>query len=258
MTNKSESSPSGLGNSVSMYELKITLAGIQPGIWRSLLVRGDTNLGLLHAIFQVAMGWKNSHLHQSVAGYERYGDPATTSEDLGEHDENKTTLREIAPRRRSWFVYDYDFGDAWEHLVAVEKIHAPEVPPKYFASCLDGRRACPPEDCGGIWGYVDFLKAIKSSRHPKHLSILKRIGGKFDPEAFDLENINHCLRKLKWPHTTVSQLAAVLRERDTKLKEVEAMSESDGWEWSPAEASDRHSPRRPELATRGNKHNHHK
>lgn len=258
MTNKSESSPSGLGHNVSMYELRITLAGIQPGIWRTLLVRGDTNLGLLHAVFQVAMGWTNSHLHQFVVGYERYGDPVTTSEDLGEHDENTTTLMEIAPRAKSWFVYDYDFGDAWEHLVAVEKIHAPDVPPKYFASCLDGRRACPPDDCGGTQGYMDFLKAIKSPKHPNHVSLLKWIGGKFDPEAFDLEIINHSLRKLKWPHTTVSQLAAVLMERDAKGKESKIINEPGGWGWAPRRASDRYSPRTPSLTARGNKRNHHK
>ncbi len=258
MPNKSESSPVGSVNNVRMYELKITLAGIQPGIWRTLLVRGDTNLGLLHAIFQVAMGWTNSHLHQSVAGHERYGDPAKTSEDLGDYDENKTTLMKIAPRAKSWFVYDYDFGDSWEHLVVVEKIHAPDVPPKYFASCLDGRRACPPEDCGGIWGYMDFLKAVKNPRDPEHLRMLKRSGGKFDPEAFDLDKINHCLRKLKWPRTTSGELAGVLMERDSKRKEAKVMSGSGGWGWVPAGASDWHSPRTPKLTVRGNKRNHHK
>lgn len=258
MTHKNETSSSDSGNNVKIYELKITLAGIEPGIWRKLLVRGDTNLGLLHAVFQVAMGWTNSHLHQFVAGYERFGDPATTSEEMGEHDENKTTLRDIAPRTKSWFVYDYDFGDAWEHYVAVEKIHAPDVPPKYFANCLDGRRACPPEDCGGTWGYMDFLKSIKNPRHAEHLRMLKRIGGKFDPETFDLENINHSLQKLKWPHTTTGQLADVLKERDAKGREAKVTSESGGREWAPAGASDRHSPRTPAMSTRGNRHNHHK
>ena len=205
--------------SARMYQLKITLRHIKPPIWRRLLVRGDTNLGLLHAIIQVSMGWTNSHLHQFIVGSRTYSDPVfELGADFGGPrvlDEKKTTLMQIAPREKARFAYEYDFGDGWEHLITVEKIveqGASSAPDLIRGECTGGARACPPDDCGGPFGYPDFLEILRNSRHEEHESMMEWVGGEFDPEAFDSDRINKYLRKLKWPQTTISQLARVLAQ----------------------------------------------
>lgn len=213
---KDRQSPST--TSAPIYHLKVSLEGIKPLIWRRLQVTGSASLGWLHAVIQVAMGWTNSHLHQFIVGKRLYSDPSFGLDEFEDDprvlDENKTTILEIAPRARSAFVYEYDFGDSWDHRITVEKILDQDPTAETFPQCLDGERACPPEDCGGVWGYADLLKIIRNPKHKEYKSMMEWLGGKFDPEAFDRNKINKYLRKLKWPHTTVSQLASVLIQRD--------------------------------------------
>jgi hypothetical protein len=181
-------------------------------------VPGDANLGWLHAVIQVAMGWTNSHLHQFIVGKRLYSDPSFELDEFEDDprllDANKTAIDEIAPRAKSAFVYEYDFGDSWDHRITVERILDPDPTAARFAQCLDGERACPPEDCGGVWGYGDLLEVIMDPKHEEYESMMEWLGGKFNPEAFDRDKVNKCLRKLKWPRTTVSQLASVLMQRD--------------------------------------------
>lgn len=205
-----------LGKSAAVYQLKITLPNLP--VWRRLLVRGDASLELLHAVIQVAMGWTNSHLHQFTIGKNRYSDPST-NEDMGfggppDLDEGKATLMQVAPREKAKFIYQYDFGDSWEHSIVVEKIHEPDAAHKGFAECLDGGCACPPEDCGGIGGYMDLLEIIQDPKHDQYESMMDWLGDEFDPEAFDIGRVNTYLRKLKWPRTTENQLGKVLMARD--------------------------------------------
>jgi len=199
-----------------VYQLKITLLGLP--VWRKLEVRGDMSLGLLHAVIQVAMGWTNSHLHQFIAGKKRYTDMDTLDggglDDGMDFDEDEITLMDIAPKAKKKFVYEYDFGDSWEHGILVEKISAEELPLRYVAQCLDGKGACPPEDCGGIGGYADLLEIIHDPKHPEYESMMEWLGDGFDPEAFDIKEVNKSLTKLKGPCVTVNQLAKVLMARD--------------------------------------------
>lgn len=106
------------------------------------------------------------------------------------------------------------FGDSWEYYITVEKIIEPDAAQKQFAECLDGKYACPPEDCGGIGGYMDLLDIIKDPDHEEHESMLEWLGGNFNPDAFDIKKVNTYLIKLKWPRTTLDQLAKVLMDRD--------------------------------------------
>ena len=200
----------------SVYQLKVVLAGSQPVIWRRLLVSGDAKLGWLHAVLQTAMGWTNSHLHHFLTQDARYSDPRN-NEDLvfGEEpdqDENKASLMQIASKTGARFGYEYDFGDSWEHEITVEQILP--VIPGMTALCLDGAGACPPEDCGGIWGYAELLEALKNPKHPEHKSRREWLGGDFDPKAFDKAKVNVWLGKLKWPRVTEAQLGKVLMGRD--------------------------------------------
>jgi hypothetical protein len=174
------------------YQIKITLRHSKPPIWQRLLVSGDTNLFDLHKIIQIAMGWTNSHLHQFIIDGEYYSIP---SEDDWEPviDEREYNLEDVAAYERSKFIYEYDFGDSWEHEITVEKI-LPSVSKRECPRCIKGKRACPPEDVGGIWGFEDFLEAIKDPKHEEHESYLMWYGGQYDPNAIDLEDINQRLQ----------------------------------------------------------------
>jgi hypothetical protein len=208
----------GARTAAPIYHLEIVLNGTQPPIRRRLQVPANANLGWLHAVIQVAMGWTNSHLHQFRAGGACYSD---TRHNFAEYEGDpeilearQFTLQQIAPREKDSFGYEYDFGDSWEHTLTVVKILPPAPADAKIAVCLDGARACPPEDCGGVWGYENLLKILKNRKHPEHKTMKEWLGRPLDPEAFDLAKTNHWLGKLKWPHATEAQLRKVLMGRD--------------------------------------------
>jgi hypothetical protein len=140
------------------------------------------------------MGWTDSHLHMFIVGGLHYGVPHPDYF-MEVKNERRVRLSRIAPAVQSKFTYEYDFGDSWDHELLVEKILPPEAGTRYPV-CIKGRRACPPEDVGGVWGYAGFLEAIRDSDHPEHENYVDWIGGEFDPEAFDLDEINAALRRL--------------------------------------------------------------
>ena len=178
-----------------LYQLKVELKGSQPAIWRRFQVKAETTLFKLHRVLQVVMGWHNYHLHEFRIGDLSFGEPGP---ELGLDfiDERKIKLTQMAPNGRLTFQYIYDFGDGWQHKVTVEKGVENETGIRY-PTCIDGARACPPEDVGGISGYASFLKAIQNRRHPEHRQYLVWIGGHFDSEAFDLEAVNRKLSRLR-------------------------------------------------------------
>jgi hypothetical protein len=182
---------------VPIYQIKITLEDSKPPIWRRLLVRSDTSLGKLHLIIQAAMGWWDEHLHQFIVGRTYYGIPDPDYlDDMEMRDESRVKLSQIVSGEGFKFRYEYDFGDDWLHQVLVEKILPPE-PGQTYPVCIKGRRACPPEDVGGIWSYADFLEAIHDPEHPEHEEYVEWIGDEFDPEAFDLAAVNEALKALR-------------------------------------------------------------
>ncbi len=178
-----------------IFLLRITLLGSEPPIWRRVAVQGDVSLFELHQIIQVAMGWENYHLHEFTIKGQNYGDPDNEL-DLGPSivNDKQILLQQVISRARAKFHYLYDFGDDWQHEIVVEKITAPEEGRRY-PFCLGGARACPPEDCGGIWGYEELLHIISDPNHPEHHEHLEWLGGPFDPEAFDLETVNKLLAR---------------------------------------------------------------
>jgi len=180
---------------VQIYQLKITLKESRPPIWRRFQVRSDVTLAKLHRIIQEVMGWFDGHLHQFIVGRIYYGVP--DPDDLSEtRDERKVRLDQILSVPGRKIVYEYDFGDGWEHEIVLEKILSPD-PKTRYPRCLDGARACPPEDCGGIYGYADFLEAIRNPEHEEHEEMLEWIGGEFDQEEFDLEAVNQSLKSIR-------------------------------------------------------------
>jgi len=172
----------------NIYQVKITLIGSKPPIWRTVLVPSDLRLGAFHDVIQAVMGWTESHLHQFIANKIFYGVP---DDDFGMEieDESKYKLSQLLKMEKDSLIYEYDFGDSWEHKILLEKI-LPFDTKTALPVCIKGKRACPPEDCGGIWGYEELLEAISNPKHPDHENMLEWLGGEFDPEEFDLEEIN--------------------------------------------------------------------
>ena len=117
------------------------------------------------------------------------------ADDFGDapKDHRRTTLAKVAPRKRSSLTYQYDGGDCWMHNVFVEDVLAPE-PEQCYPVCLEGKRACPPEDCGGIPGFYDLLEALADKKHPDHEHLTEWVGGEFDPKALNLDEVNRALR----------------------------------------------------------------
>ena len=177
----------------SIYQIKISLIGVKPPIWRTVLVSSDIGLGAFHDVIQVAMGWTNSHLHQFIANQGFYGIPDDDFE-LEMEDETKYKLSQLLKKEKDTITYEYDFGDSWEHKILLEKI-LPDDGKSVLPVCIKGKRACPPEDCGGIWGYEELLETISNPKHPDHEDMLEWLGGEFDPEEFDLEEVNGDLAK---------------------------------------------------------------
>ncbi|MBN2432421.1 MAG: plasmid pRiA4b ORF-3 family protein [Acidobacteria bacterium] len=183
-----------MSSTQSIYQIKVTLRHSKPPIWRRLLVSGGVTLNELHKIIQIAMGWTNSHLHQFIIAGEFFSIP--NEEDWKTViDEREYRLAELVPVTRSKFLYEYDFGDGWQHDILVENILPPDPGAKY-PHCVTGKRACPPEDVGGIWGFEEFLEAMRDPEHEEHESYMEWCGEPYDPEELDREEINEGLKDI--------------------------------------------------------------
>lgn len=175
----------------AILQLKVSLVGAsKPPVWRRLLVPATMRLDRLHGAIQAAMGWDDCHLHAFTVGGADYGphDP-----DLAHRDERKTLLSAILSEPGERMRYTYDVGDHWQHDVVVEEVLAAESGVRY-PICLAGNGRCPPEDCGGVWGYADLRETLADPTHDEHADMLEWLGletaSEFDPEAFDLDDVN--------------------------------------------------------------------
>lgn len=182
------------------YQIKITLARSKPPIWRRVIVPANINLEQLSDVILTVMGWAGGHLH----GFEIGGEPYDgLFPDGSEPDEKfgrpawKSTLCQEVPAAKMKFRYEYDFGDGWTHEVLVEKIIPATEQPVMF-TCTGGKGRCPPEDCGGLWGYYNMLKTLSEPNHPEYQSILEWCGGPIDPNEFSVEEANEALAQ--WRH----------------------------------------------------------
>lgn len=191
---KKQSRPKGAGEG-KIYQLKIILADTDPQIWRRILVSGDVNLGKLHRIIQAVMGWTDTHLHEFHIKGISYADPEM--EMTESKNERRTRLGKAVPEQGITFMYVYDFGDCWEHLIKVEKITDRHEKYNGVPVCLEGRLAGPPEDCGGVPGYYDLLRILKDPKAPDYKEMTEWIDPCFDPEEFDLEGLNEFLKILR-------------------------------------------------------------
>jgi tetratricopeptide (TPR) repeat protein len=178
-------------------QLKIVLRGVRPPVWRRVVVPDYLTLGEFHDVIQDVMGWYNCHLHQFEVNGRVYSDPSFEL-DMGFFDvenEDRVRLGQVLSVSGDKIFYEYDFGDGWQHVVTLEK----ELPPDSAGPlmvCLKGKRACPPEDCGGPWGYEHLLEVLSDPEHEEYEDMTEWAGDYFEPEEFDLEFVNKALAKL--------------------------------------------------------------
>ena len=198
-----------------LYQLKITLKDIHPPIWRRLHVPGELSLEFLHLVIQAVMPWLDYHLHHFQKGETLYG-ISTYEDDLEYVDSRETELSTVLVSKGDQVIYEYDFGDNWQHEIVLEEIlqSDPEAP---YLTCIAGERACPPEDCGGPTGYALMLQALADPAHEEHEIYAEWLGGTFDAEIFDLAETNTNLRLLLEEPTDLMRLVnrycAVIKPR---------------------------------------------
>ena len=190
-----------------VHQFLVVLTGTNPLVWRRIQVPGKYSFWDLHVAIQDAMGWQDCHLHEFRITHPRRG----TAERLGIPDPEFPDER---PCTADWDVllseyfnwdtapaapsasYMYDLGDDWHHLVMLEQLvprGAARLP-----RCVDGARACPPEDCGGVGGFNDFVRAIADPRHPEHAAMMQWSGGAYNPEKFDPAQVAFDRPRRRW------------------------------------------------------------
>lgn len=162
-----------------VFQVRVTLIGIAPAVWRRLLLPGNTKLEQVHECIQGAFGWQNCHLHEFEIAGKRYGDPDAADGDRVIISERgtKSKLKFFDLQVGDKFFYTYDFGDDWRHELEVEAILSPD-PDGYYPDCIGGARACPPEDCGGVPGYLRLVRP---------LAVVGSTQQSFDADRFELK-----------------------------------------------------------------------
>ncbi len=183
-----------MANAKTVHRLKVTLRQVTPPVWRRIEVVSDMTLSELAGTLEAAMGWMGGHLHAFDAGGTTYELPDEEGfGGLQTRDERKVRLHEVLPVLGAKLRLDYDFGDGWMHDVLVEAIE-PRADGVTYPRCLAGRRACPPDDCGGPWGYTELLDALCDPLHPAHAERADWVPRGFDPTVFDVEQATEMMR----------------------------------------------------------------
>lgn len=179
-----------------ILQLKIQLRGSKPPVWRRLLVKDSTTLGDLHSIIQIVMGWTDSHLHSFLYRGEEYGTPDPEF-DFGDEikDENRYKVGSLLKNPKDKMTYTYDFGDNWEHIITLEEI-LDECKEPFIPVCTTGKKACPPENCGGMVGYYGMLNELKDRDSKDIEEIREWLGEDFNPNFFDINEINEALKAM--------------------------------------------------------------
>ena len=185
------------------YQLRIVLLRTKPPIWRRVLVPPSMHLDTLHYLIQVVMGWQDSHLHMFMKDKRRYSIPNPWGNDFRmpgtprDLDERKYRIGQLLKREKDWMTYMYDFGDSWEHKVTLQKI-LPYDPAVRLPACIGGRRQCPPEDCGGVWGFYEMREILEDPNARDHEHMKEWLGEPFDPDVFSPHAVDMIVGQMRW------------------------------------------------------------
>ena len=182
-----------------IYQIKVTLLGTRPPIWRRLLVPAGLTLEHLHDVLQAVMGWEDCHMHDFRIGPKRFGKPDPNDRLMGlpaTGNERTVRLFTVLGKVGAKAVYTYDFGESWEHAIVIEKGLPPE-PELPYPVWVGGKLHGPPEDCESIPGYYNLLEALRDPAHDQHEEMLEWVGSDFDPQAFSVADVNQRLAPLQ-------------------------------------------------------------
>lgn len=181
-----------------IFQIQIALKGFKPKIWRRVLIPSDLLLTHFHKIIQTTMGWSNSHLHQFIKNRTYYSIKHPDDDMWGnnniDYKKKKIRICDLINSEKEKITYEYDFGDGWEHYIILEKVLPIDNRIKY-PICLTGKMNCPPEDCGGIWGYANMLEILEQPDHEEYKNMIEWLGEEFDPEYFDKDLVNVLLKE---------------------------------------------------------------
>lgn len=175
----------------TVHVLRVSLRDVEPAVRRRFVVSSEMPLPKLNQALERVMGWEGHHLHVFDVSGILFGEPDEEADYV--ISEKAATVKHVLPRVGASLRWDYDFGDGWEHDVVVEAIESPGHGKRY-PMCLDGARACPPEDCGGVGGYERLLAVLADSTDPEHENMVEWAPDGFDPEVFDVVAANRRLR----------------------------------------------------------------
>jgi hypothetical protein len=173
----------------NIFQLKVTLKDVKPSIWRRIQIKDNINFLELSTIIQISMGWTGKYSHVFVIKNEEIGfiDDVCNSKNY--------RIKKYFYKEGIKFIYEYDFQDGWEHDIELEKI-LPVEELKTYPICIEGKRNCPPERCGGPWAYEDLIDIIKDKKNPEHKDRIQSLGD-FKPEKFDIISVNNKLQNYK-------------------------------------------------------------
>ena len=178
------------------YQILISLKDSEIKIWKRILISSGLPLSDFHKVIQTTMGWENSHLHQFVKNKTFYTVRMKDDyswEEMNNVDYKEMKVSDLLVNENDTIIYEYDFGDGWMHDITLEKkiSNNPEI---IYPTCLDGAMNCPPEDCGGVWGYKKLLEIIKNPGHKEYQEYMEWLGGTFDPKYFNKDETNERLK----------------------------------------------------------------
>lgn len=235
------------------FRVRLDLHGAKPPVWRRLELPGDLTLPRLHDVIQAAMGWYNSHLHRFRTGHDHRSPHFVTDFDLDEGEEgtleDDVRLDQLVAKKGDELWYEYDFGDGWDHKLVVEAVLDE---PLQLARCTAGRRACPPEDCGGIGGYQDLAAWVRGGYEdallPPNFDNAAHAHDwlplDWNPDHFDVDEANAALSvAVAEPVAVTGELAELCDQLDRRgvrlLREVLARPMSHGWTDLPDNEAER-------------------
>lgn len=178
-----------------IYQLKVTLKHSKPAIWRRILVSSDMKLSDFHYVLQTTMGWTNFHLHQFIKDGSYYSDRMADDDfwhDSINVDYKKLKVSSLLQHEKDKMIYEYDFGDGWEHEILLEKV-LPFDKARVLPVCVAGKMHCPPEDCGGVWGFEEMIEILKQPKHPEYNNYMEWLEDDFDPASFSIDEVNEGL-----------------------------------------------------------------
>lgn len=201
-------------------QIKISLLDSPVPIWRRLIVDAGMPLSFVHEALQIAMGWWSYHLYEFECDGIRYGDMRHSQEDPEVINADTATLSQLLKKEGDTLVYLYDHGDEWRHEIILEQIIPPaDQEEALHAYCTHGKRACPPEDCGGIPGFTNLLTAVEDPCHPSHEEVLHWTGQSYDPNAFDARLVN--LRLELWEEGLEAEVAQILGDQELRSRPIQ-------------------------------------